>query len=127
VVLVVSGRHTWRWLLSAIFATRLQQLALPLRPLDAAQGMDSEIVAVRDDAGKQLGAAWLRTLRSTGQIVYSGYYSATRLPESAHTSIRVAFPLPNGSITVFPRPSVDLDGALISPRPSPTTATTVHT
>ena len=31
------------WLLSSLFARRLQQLALPLRPLDVAQGMDSRV------------------------------------------------------------------------------------
>jgi hypothetical protein len=100
------------WLIAVLFATRLQQLALPLRPVGAAQGMDSRVVALRHDNGKQVGAAWLRTLRSTGQVVYSGLYSSTQLPNCAHPSIRVAFPLPNGSITVFLRPSVESDGSL---------------
>jgi hypothetical protein len=105
------------WLISALFAKRLQQLALPLRPLDAAQGMDSRVVSLQDDHGIQHGAAWLRTLRSTGQVAYSGFYSTTRLPGCPHTSIRVAFPLPNGSITVFLRPSVGPDGALVLTSP----------
>jgi hypothetical protein len=105
------------WLLSVLFAKRLQQLALPLRPLDAAQGMDSRVVALRDANGSQFGAAWLRTLRSTGQVVYSGFYGTERLPRCDHTSIRVAFPLPNGSITVFLRPSVEPDGSLVLTSP----------
>jgi hypothetical protein len=105
------------WLISALFAKRLQQLALPLRPLDAAQGMDSRVVTVRDEHGAQLGAAWLRTLRSTGQVVYSGFYGTERLPNTTHTSVRVAFPLPNGNVTVFLRPSIEPDGALVLTSP----------
>jgi hypothetical protein len=105
------------WLLSALFAKRLQQLALPLRPLDAAQGMDSRVVSLRDANGSQLGAAWLRTLRSTGQVVYSGFYGTEQLPRCTHPSIRVAFPLPNGSVTVFLRPSVEPDGSLVLTSP----------
>lgn len=105
------------WLLSALFAKRLQQLALPLHPLDAAQGMDSRVVTLTGEGGNQLGAAWLRTLRSTGQVVYSGWYGVTQLPHPPTASIRVAFPLPNGSITVFLRPSVGEDGSLLLSSP----------
>jgi hypothetical protein len=105
------------WLLSALFARRLQQLALPLRPLDVAQGMDSRVVSVRGVDGLQLGAAWLRTLRATGQVVYSGWYGVTQLPEPKTVSIRVVFPLPNGSVTVFLRPSRGRDGALVLTSP----------
>jgi len=106
------------WLLSAVFANRLQQLSLPLRPLDAAHGMDSRVVTVTDPAGARLGAAWLRTLRSSGQTVYSGWYGSALLPGASHPSVRVVFPLPNGSVTVFLRPEVGSDGSLTltSPR-----------
>lgn len=105
------------WLLSSVFARRLQQLALPLHALDAAQGMDSRVVTVQDIDGAQLGAAWLRTLRSTGQTVYSGWYGTTVLPGAGRPSVRVVFPLPNGSVTVFLRPNVRPDGALILTSP----------
>ena len=105
------------WLLSTLFARRLQQLALPLRPLDVAQGMESRVVALKSADGRQLGAAWLRRLRSTGQVVYSGWYGSTQLPGTNAPSIRVVFPLPNGSVTVFLRPSVDDAGALVLTSP----------
>ncbi len=79
------------WLLSELFARRLQQLSLPLRPLDAARGIDSRVVTVVSDDGRQLGAAWLRTLRSTGQVVYSGWYGTAHVPRSDRPSIRVVF------------------------------------
>jgi hypothetical protein len=59
-----------------MFAKRLQQLALPMRPFDVAQGMESRVVSLDRDDGRQVGAARLRTLRSTGQVVYSAWYGA---------------------------------------------------
>ena len=105
------------WMLSSLFAQRLQQLSLPLRPLDVAQGMDSRVLAVKAPDGAQLGAAWLRRLRSTGQNVYSGWYGIAQLPRTDRPSIRVMFPLPNGSISVFLRPEVRDDGSLLLTSP----------
>jgi hypothetical protein len=105
------------WLLFTVFAHRLQQLSLPLRPLDTALGLDSRVVVVRGDNGTQVGAGWLRTLRSTGAQVYSGWYGTARLPCSDGPRVRVAFPLPNGSVTVFLRPEVRADGALLLTSP----------
>jgi hypothetical protein len=79
--------------------------------------MDSRVSTVRDPDGHQLGAAWLRTLRATGQTVYSGFYGTAQLPKPARPSIRVAFPLPNGSITVFLRPDNGHDGRLLLASP----------
>jgi hypothetical protein len=100
------------WLISTLFARRLEQLSLPMRPLDVAHGMDSRVVPVVDRRGARLGAGWIRTARATGQTTYSGWYGITRLPGSAQPSVRVVFPLPNGSVTVFLRPEVSIDGAL---------------
>jgi len=105
------------WMLSALFARRLEQLSLPLRPLDAALGMDSRVMAVKGPNGAQLGAAWLRRLRSTGQNVYSGWYGIVQVPNCDRPSIRVMFPLPNGSVAVFLRPDVRDDGALVLTSP----------
>jgi hypothetical protein len=100
------------WLISSLFGRRLSQLSLPLRPLDAANGMDSRVLVAMSSTGQQVGAAWLRTLRKTGQTVYSGWYGRAQLPGSSQPSIRVVFPLPNGSVTVFLRPAVEADGSL---------------
>lgn len=100
------------WLLSWVFSRRLQQLALPLRPLDAAQGIDSQVVSARDPNGQPIGAAWLRRLRATGAFIYSGWYGSCTLPDAQGPSVRVAFPLPNGSVTVFLGPESCSDGSL---------------
>jgi hypothetical protein len=44
------------WMLSTVFARRLRQLSLSLRPLDVARGMESRVVAVIAPDGAQLGA-----------------------------------------------------------------------
>lgn len=98
--------------LSSLFARRLQQLNLPLDPMETSRGMTSEVIPVVARNGSLLGSAWQRTLRATGQTVFGGYYGIVDLPASGHPSIRVVFPLPNGSITVFLRPENARDGAL---------------
>lgn len=101
------------WLITSLFSRRLDQLNLPLRPLDVANGMDSRVVMIQDSSGSRLGAAWLRTLRATGQTVYSGWYGTVILPGAERPSLRVVFPLPNGSVIVFLRPAVRADDALV--------------
>ncbi|MBK8076337.1 MAG: hypothetical protein IPK24_12400 [Kineosporiaceae bacterium] len=68
--------------LSRLFGRRVQQLALPTRPLDVAHGMDSRVVQLIGEQEQQLAAGWLRTLAATGEFVYSGCYSVRHLPSS---------------------------------------------
>jgi hypothetical protein len=99
-------------LISRLFGRRVQQLALPTRPLDVAYGMDSRVAIIVDSSGEQQAAAWLRTLRSTGEYVYSGCYSSKLLPGERQPSVHVAFPMEAGNVQVFLRPSVLPGGAL---------------
>lgn len=104
-------------LISRLFGRRVQQLALPMRPLDVAHGIDSKVAPIVDAEGNQVAAAWLRTLRATGDYVFSGCYSVRSLPDSERPSVHVAFPLEAGNVQVFLRPYAE-DGALVlkSPR-----------
>jgi hypothetical protein len=105
-------------LVSRLFGRRVQQLALPARPLDVAHGMDSRVVHLMDANGEQYAAGWLRTLSATGEFVYSGCYSARLMPASDQPSVHVAFPLESGNVQVFLRPSVQADGSLVLSSPS---------
>lgn len=105
-------------LVSRLFGRRVGQLALPTRPLDVARGMDSRVSVITDRHGAQQGAGWLRTLRSTGEYVYSGCYSLRRLPGSDRPSVHVAFPLEQGNVQVFLRPEVGPGGSLVLRSPS---------
>lgn len=99
-------------LVSRSFGRRVQQLALPTRPLDVAHGMDSRVLALLDADDVQRAAGWIRTLRSTGEYVFSGCYSITTLPGSDQPSVHVTFPLESGNVQVFLRPRVLADGGL---------------
>lgn len=99
-------------LISRVFGRRVQQLALPTRSLDVAYGMDSRVAVIAGPDGEQNAAAWIRTLRSTGEYVYSGCYSTRLLPTTDQRSVHVAFPLEAGNIQVFLHPRVSADGAL---------------
>ena len=104
-------------LVSRLFGQRVEQLALPMRPLDVAHGMDSQVTLIRDGQGTQVAAAWLRTLRQSGRPVFSGAYSARTLPGADGPSVHVAFPLESGNVQVFLRPSVTDDGGLVLESP----------
>lgn len=91
-------------LITRLFGRRVQQLALPTQPLAVARGMGSRVVPILDADGQQRAAAWLRTLRSTGEYVFSGYYSSGRLPGRQQLRVHVAFPLQSGNVQVFLRP-----------------------
>lgn len=101
------------WMISAVFARRLDQLSLPLRPLDVAHGMTSEVVPVLDGAGEVVGTSWRRGLRATGATVYSGWYGVSLLPGADRPSVRVAFPLPDGRLVAYLRPEVTAGGGLL--------------
>ncbi|NYD41293.1 hypothetical protein [Nocardioides panaciterrulae] len=99
-------------LVSRLFGRRVEQLALPTRPLDVARGMESRVSLITDARGAQVAAAWLRTLRATGEYVYSGCYSHRRLPGADRPAVHVAFPLEHGNVQVFLRPEVGANGSL---------------
>ncbi|MFT4166691.1 MAG: hypothetical protein QM650_15740 [Microlunatus sp.] len=99
-------------LVSRLFGTRVQQLALPTRPLAVSRGMTKQITVLTDSTGQQRTAGWLRRLRATDSYVYSGCYTHTLLPGAARPSVHVSFPLQYGNVQVFLRPEIDTDGSL---------------
>lgn len=113
---VWSGWNPVFWpggeLISRVWGRPSEQLAIPMRPLDVAHGMDSRVSVLTDADGHQRAAGWLRKLRATGGYVYSGCYSHRRLPGRDRDSVHVAFPLESGNVQVFLRPDVEDDGTL---------------
>ncbi len=105
-----SGRRAFQpggELVSRVFGRRVQQLALPTRPLDVAHGMDSRVTVLdRRRPDDQRAAGWIRTLRSTGEYVYSGCYSSRCAARADRPSVHVTFPLEEGNVQVFLRPRV---------------------
>lgn len=103
-------------LLSRFYGRRLQQLALPVRPLEVSRGIDSAVVPVVDQNGTQVWAGWVRRLRSSGDHLFSGAYRTVDLPGQGPV-VHVAFPLEQGNVQVFLRPSARFDGALVLDSP----------
>lgn len=99
-------------LIFRLFGRRVRQLALPTGLTDVAHGMDSRVIPIVGTDGIRHATAWLRTLRSTGEYVYSGCYTIRLLPGGQQPSVHVAFPLEAGNIQVFLRPTVLPNGAL---------------
>jgi len=107
------SRLAWPFgvLLGVLFARRLEQLALPLRTGDLAAGMTSSVTPLVVD-GQQVGASWLRRVRATDRVVFSGYYDIAVAPATNGRCVRVSFPLPNGRLLVLLEPRVRPDGGL---------------
>lgn len=105
-------------LVSRLFGRRLEQLALPMRPLDVSRGMDSDVSPILDAEGRQQSACWSRTVRATGDRAFSGAYSTRLLPGADRPSVHVAFPLESGNVQVFLRPHHGPDGSLLLSSPA---------
>ena len=101
-------------MLSVIFSKRLQQLNLPLNPLDAAKGIESSIIKlIEKDSGKTKHTIWYRKLKATDHVIYSGVYDTAFAPNAERKCMKVSFPLPNGSATVVMRIIVLKEGSLL--------------
>jgi hypothetical protein len=99
------------WLLVTTISRKVNQLNFPLRVLESAKGMDSEIVLLRDASGSVRYAGWYRRLTETRLVIYTGFYMTARVPGSPVPCVKVVFPMPEGNATVILRPSVGADGA----------------
>jgi hypothetical protein len=75
--------------------------------------MTSKILDVLDAENRAVYVAWVRTLKSTGRVVYCGAYSSCAVPGFRSPCLRVCFPLPNGNATVILKPSIQEDGSLV--------------
>lgn len=101
------------WMIARIFSRRLAQLNMPLSDRELQGGVHSRIVRVADPAsGEVLHTAWVRTAKESGRPVFVGQYGTAVIPGHEGPCVKVVFPLPNGSATIFLRPRVDEGGGL---------------
>jgi hypothetical protein len=95
-----------------LFSRRIQQLNIPTSSNEVAAGLTNELIQLRDPKSKAIKRTfWYRTLRSTGEVVYSGIYGTSQLPNGKRV-VKAVFPLPHGNATVLLLPSVQGDGSL---------------
>jgi len=93
------------WLLNQIFSNRIKQLHIPTQQTN--EQIKSEIIKLRDAQTQQIKyTIWLRSIPSTGKIIYSGVYGTCILPNGL-TCIKAIFPLPKGNATVLLKPAVE--------------------
>jgi hypothetical protein len=99
--------------LSLLFSRRLQQLNVPLSPLDPSKGIASSVVQMRDPrTGSIVQTAWVRELHATGNVLYAGSYSICNVPGHPSPCVKVVFPLPNGNAIVIMKAEAHADGSL---------------
>jgi hypothetical protein len=99
--------------LAVLFSRRLQQLNIPLSPLDSSKGMSSNVLQMWGrQTGQLLQTAWVRELHATKNVIYAGCYSVCRIPGHGDPCVKVLFPLPNGNAIVLMKPESHADGSL---------------
>ena len=89
---------------------KMNQLNIPLQPLETSHGMSNQVLHLEDANGKVVHACWLRKSILTGRVVYSGFYSGIEI--KGVPMVRVVFPLPGGNATVLLRVEVQENGAV---------------
>jgi hypothetical protein len=91
----------------------IQQLNLPLSPLETGYGMSSDIIQLIDrQTGSVAYTGWLRRTVATDAIIYAGFYTTCHPSAGPGPCVKVVFPLPQGSATVILRPENQADGSL---------------
>ncbi|MCG8734709.1 hypothetical protein [Tenacibaculum finnmarkense] len=100
-------------LLNILFSSRIQQLNIPMDNSKESKALESKIIHLTNKQHKKVERIiWLRTLKNSDQVVYSGVYETCTIP-NGETCIKAIFPLPNGNATVILNPSVGKNGELI--------------
>jgi hypothetical protein len=105
--------RSFLWALTTFVSRRMEQLNFPVSSLELAGGMSSRILPmVTASAGERRYTGWLRQMTATGRVIYTGLYSVATPPAAAGPCVKLSFPLPAGSATVFLRPAAQPDGVL---------------
>jgi len=100
------------WFLITFVSRRMGQLNFPISSLETSRGMTSEIVQLAEPlTGRIAYTGWLRTLAGSGRVIYAGFYSDEQPGVFPSRCVKVTFPVPSGSATVFLRPAVEPDGS----------------
>jgi len=99
------------WALTRFVSRRMDQLNFPVSSLELAGGMTSRILPMNDGSGRRVFTGWLRRLAAADRVIYTGLYSTETPAGWPDPCVKVSFPLPLGSSTVFLRPEAMPDGS----------------
>jgi hypothetical protein len=97
------------WGLTKFVSRRMDQLNFPVSSLELAGGMTNDILPMVSESGERVYTGWLRRRTADGQVVYAGLYTTGRPGAHPDPCVKVSFPLPRGSATVFFRPEAQPD------------------
>jgi hypothetical protein len=98
-------------ILISCVSAEMEQLNIPLNPLETSRGMSNEVLHLNDPvSGMVRYACWLRKSLQSGKVVYAGFYSGC--VSGGKPFVRVVFPLPGGNVTVLLRVEVQDDGSV---------------
>ena len=100
------------WILTSAVSRQMNQLNFPVSSLELSQGMNSDVLPMYDANGKRKYTGWLRRLNNPERVIYTGLYSVVKISENTPPLIKVTFPVPQGSASVYLKPSLDADGSL---------------
>jgi hypothetical protein len=89
---------------------RMNQLNIPLYPLETSRGMSNGVIWLREPDGRLRFTCWLRKSILSGRVVYAGFYSACTVGDKR--MVKVVFPLPDGNVTVLLHVQVQPDGSV---------------
>jgi hypothetical protein len=99
------------WGLTTFVSRRMDQLNFPISSLELAGGMSSDVLPMVRNGGQPIYTGWLRRLAANDRVIYTGLYSVQKPPRHTNPCVKVSFPVPFGSSTVFLRPEVQPDGS----------------
>ena len=92
-------------------SAKMDQLNIPLNPLETSRGMSNQVLHLRDPATGELKyACWLRKSLLSGKVVYAGFYSGCI--SNGKPYVKVVFPLPQGNVTVLLHVEAQADGSV---------------
>jgi hypothetical protein len=89
----------------------MDQLNFPVSSLELSGGLTNEVLPMVDADGGVVRTGWLRRYVESGRVVYTGLYTVAQPPGAEGPCVKVTFPLPHGSSTMFLRPEVEADGS----------------
>jgi hypothetical protein len=90
---------------------KMNQLNIPLSPLETSLGMSSEVIQLKDPGtGEVIYTCWLRKTMKENKVVYAGFYTHCITPKGIF--VKVVFPLPKGNVTVLLKANVQEDGGV---------------
>lgn len=105
--------RSFGFVVNRLFSQRINQLNIPTEQINENEVLTSEIIQLIDKQSEEVKyTIWLRKIKSSSLVIYSGIYGTCILP-SGTACIKAIFPLPKGNATVILQPKIGDNRELI--------------